>query len=324
MVMYTDADVIRVIRENPRLFIRLLRQDEELLDEFRRVVLSDELLAMPAQLTDVQSTQNSMLETQAAMLEDLAGLRRTQNSMLETQAAMLEDLAGLRRTQNSMLETQAAMLEGLAGLRQTQNSLLETQAAMLEDLAGLRQTQNSLLKTQNSMLRRLDNIEAHNGRLSHDFRNFRGNYAETAAVKNATDIALLLNEARDLGLDETAVRVLSGDDLRALARGYGADMLSAIPLDDRRSYYKADLVIEAVRPSGSVCYIAVQASYTCDSRDTDSAVSNAELLMKFTGREAWAAVAGVRVDRRIQPLIDGGEVFWYSVDEDELDPIEPS
>ena len=267
MVMYTDADVIRVIRENPRLFIRLLRQDEELLDEFRRVVLSDELLAMPAQLADVQSTQNSMLK-------DLADLRQTQNSMLETQAAMLEDLASLRQTQNSML-------------------------------------------------RRLDNIEAQNGRFSDDFSKFRGNYAETAAVKNATNIAFLLNEARDLGIDENAIRVLSVDDLRALARGYGSDRLSAIPRGDRISYYKADLVIEAIRPSGSVCYIAVEASHTCDSRDTGGAIPNAKLLTKFTGREAWAAVAGVRVDWRIQPLIDGGEVFWYSVDENELEPIEP-
>ncbi len=116
MVMYTDADVIRVIRENPRLFIRLLRQDEELLDEFRRVVLSDELLAMPAQLADVQSTQ-------AAMLEDLASLRQTQNSMLETQAAMLE--------------TQAAMLEDLASLRQTQNSMLETQQGTSRDIKAM-------------------------------------------------------------------------------------------------------------------------------------------------------------------------------------------
>ena len=51
------------------------------------------------------------------------------------------------------------------------------------------------------------------------FSVFRGSYAETAAVKNATDIAILLDQARDIALDETSVRVLSGAELRALARG---------------------------------------------------------------------------------------------------------
>ena len=199
----------------------------------------------------------------------------------------------------------------------------ETQKSVLEELADLRRAQNSMLEAQNAILRRLDNIEARNGRLSHDFGVFRGNYAETSAVKNATDIALLLNEARALGLDETAIKVLSGDHLRGLVRGYGTDRLSAIPLDHRRSYYGADLVVEAGRPDGSACYIAVQASYTCDGRDTDRAICNAELLMKFTGREAWPAIAGVRTDRNIQPLIDRGEVFWYRLEDDEMGPAEP-
>ncbi len=216
------------------------------------------------------------------------------------------------------------MLEDLADLRQTQNSLLETQASMLKDLDDLRQTQNSLLETQNMMLRRLDNVEANFGRMSDDFGRFRGNYAESAAVKKATSIVVGLDEAKTLGLDETTLEVLSPERIRALAREYGSERLAAIPRRLRISLYEADLIMEVARADGTRCYIVVQASYTCDDRNTSRAMSNAGLLTRFTGREAWPAIAGVRTDRRIQPLIDSGEIFWHPLEEDEMEPAEPN
>ena len=169
------------------------------------------------------------------------------------------------------------------------------------------------------MLRRLDNIETGYGRISQDFGNFRGNYAEHAATKSATGIALRLDEAKGLRIDETMVEVLSRDRLRFLARGYGTERLAGIPLGVRESFYKADLIMEVAKTNGETFYIAVEPSYTCDDRDTSRALSHANLLTKFTGKEAWAVIAGVRIDRRIQLLIDGGEVFWYPLEEEEMD-----
>ena len=215
------------------------------------------------------------------------------------------------------------LTEDLLALPSRFESMLEAQNTMLADIGESRKTQNAMLETQNDILRRLDNIEAHNGRLSQDFGVFRGNYAENAAIKNATDIAILFNEARGIGLDETSVRVLSGDELRALAREYGTDRLAAIPLADRRSYYGADLVVEAAALDGSVFYIAVQASYTCNGRDTSRAISNAGLLAEFTGSRAWPVIAGVRMDRDIQPLVAAADVFWYRLEAVDLEPSEP-
>lgn len=96
MVINTDADVLRVIRENPRLIFQVLREDEELLDEVRRLVLTEEILAMPGQLAEV-------IETQKAMLKDQAEMRRTQNDMLETQTKILADQAEMRQTQTNIL-----------------------------------------------------------------------------------------------------------------------------------------------------------------------------------------------------------------------------
>ena len=236
----------------------------------------------------------------------------------------------MRETQNEMRETQNQMLAHIDELRETQNEMRETQNKMLVEQEDARNTRskildhiNELRETQNKILRRLDNVEAHNMRLSNDFGAFRGNYAESAAVKSATDIAIMLNESKSLGIDETLLKVLSRDDLRALARGYGPEKLAAIPLGERRSFYKADVVIEATKLDGTKFYIAAQASFTCGVSDAARALAHAELLTKFTGKEAWPVIAGVRIDSRIQSIIDDGKVFWYSLEESEMSPIEP-
>ena len=160
-------------------------------------------------------------------------------------------------------------------------------------------------------------------RLDRDFGRFRGQYARDTVERNAVSIVIKLDEARTLGIDENTVKVLSRDHLQALAKAYGPDKVAAIPRGDRGSYYETDLAIEVQKYDGSVCYIAVQASFTCDDRDTTRAATNAGLLRTFTGKDAWAVIAGVRVDRRIQHIIDSGEVFFYQMEDRDVQPDEP-
>ena len=68
----TEADVIRVLRENPRILFRALHEDPELLDEVRRLVLTEELLAVPGQITEVLERQNHM-EGQLSEIQDQIG-----------------------------------------------------------------------------------------------------------------------------------------------------------------------------------------------------------------------------------------------------------
>ena len=169
----------------------------------------------------------------------------------------------------------------------------------------------------------LGRIDDNLTRLGNDFGRFRGQYARDTVERNAVSIVIKLDEARTLGIDENTVKVLSRDHLQALAKAYGPDKVAAIPRGDRGSYYETDLAIEVQKYDGSVCYIAVQASFTCDDRDTTRAATNAGLLRTFTGKDAWAVIAGVRVDRRIQHIIDSGEVFFYQMEDRDVQPDEP-
>ena len=93
-----------------------------------------------------------------------------------------------------------------------------------------------------------------------------------------------------------------------------------IPQNDRRSFFRADLVIEVTDSAGAIHYIAVEASYTADQRDTSRAQRNAAILTQLTGHSAHAAIASVRNVREIQPLIDNGTVYWYALNPNDFTP----
>ena len=133
-----------------------------------------------------------------------------------------------------------------------------------------------------------------------DMAPLKGAHARNAALREADLIA------EDMGF--VMGRVLSHDDIRTLAHSRDT---SDISKDELRSFRRADLIIEAVGPQGGICYIAVEVSFTVNGRDTTRAIRNAGFLTSFTGRPAYAAVAGARMDERVRGSVESGEVFWY-------------
>ena len=93
-----------------------------------------------------------------------------------------------------------------------------------------------------------------------------------------------------------------------------------IPQSDRRSFVRADLVIKGTDSAGALHYIAVEASYTADQRDTSRAQRNAAIFTQLTGHPAHAAIASVRNVREIQSLIDDGTVYWYALEPGDFTP----
>ena len=96
--------------------------------------------------------------------------------------------------------------------------------------------------------------------------------------------------------------------------------ISDIPQSDRRSFVRADLVVKGTDSAGAIHYIAVEASYTADQRDTSRAQRNAAILTQLTGHSAHAAIASVRNVREIQSLIDNDTVYWYALEPGDFTP----
>ena len=138
--------------------------------------------------------------------------------------------------------------------------------------------------------------------LRDDIGQLKAGHALTGALRSTHRICL------ELGLEQT--RVLDPGDLIRMFRG--ADTAD-IPNSERNSFLDADVVIEAVSDSGETHYVAVEASFTANGRDTKRAVRNADFLSRFTGQPALAAIAAAHIDNRIRELIDSGQVHWQQL-----------
>ena len=110
------------------------------------------------------------------------------------------------------------------------------------------------------------------------------------------------------------VHILIRSDLLALLR-----RLSGIETDHRMSFYRADLVLQAVDADGATHYVAAEASYTADRRDADRALRNAEFLQRCTDCPAHAVISSVNNDREVQRLVTNGTVHWYRLTDEDLE-----
>ena len=156
--------------------------------------------------------------------------------------------------------------------------------------------------------RRFDVLERQISQIRTDIAPLKAAHARVAATREADLIA------EEQGL--SFVATLDQDQIRKLVRS--ADT-SGIAKHDLRSFRLADMMLRATNPAGEECYVAVEVSYTANGRDTARAGRNAQFLTRFTGRRAYAVVAGLRFDERIRASVESGEVSWFQLDPEVLE-----
>ena len=152
-------------------------------------------------------------------------------------------------------------------------------------------------------------VEERLQRITDDLGILKGHAAGRIAREMSDDIA------EHLGYEIT--QQLNGNDLRAMLRGSTAH---DIPSSVRRSFYVADLVAKVEDQDGNELFMAVEASYTADERDTRRAVGNAGLISRFTGLTAVPVVASLENDHAVQQLVDDGQVQWFQFQTQDLQP----
>ena len=144
-------------------------------------------------------------------------------------------------------------------------------------------------------------------RLTDDMGDLKGH----AALRATRDHSATILE--QLGLEY--VTILYRRELIDLVR-----QATDISPGDRQSFIRADLMLQGEAADGTTHYVAAQASYTADRRDTDRALRNAEFLTRLTGCPAHAVISSLKNDRAVQSLVDDGTVRWFQLTNKDLDP----
>ena len=203
----------------------------------------------------------------------------------------------IARTEEFMVRTEEFMVEQKA-----------INARMDARFDGVDQRFDGVDQRFDGVDQRFDRMDTRLQAITDDLGDLKGHAAGRAVRDHAETLPDLLGLAHIATLDRR--------DLVGLL----APAASEIAAGDRQSFFRADLVVEARSADGSACYVAVEASYTADRRDSDRALRNAGYLTRCTGRPAHAVVASLRNDRNVQVLVDAGTVHWHRLTEKDLDP----
>ena len=278
----TIEDLMRVLDENP-----------EWLEALRTRLLTRELIELPRRFAEFAASVDQRFDEQgkaiARLEQRVGGLEQRVGGVEQRMGGLEERVGGLEQRSDEHTQTLAEHTQTLA----EHGQMLTDQGkaiARLEERVGEHSAEFVEIRRQFQLLR-------------DDVGDLKGPRAEEAAAEDIDFIA------EELGL--SFVRVLTRDDLKALLR---AQPLPDLERGVRHSFTKADLVAEAADESGETRYIAVEASYTVNGRDTDRALRNAEILTRLTGKPAQAVVAGYRLDDRVRARIESGEVYWRELE----------
>ena len=174
---------------------------------------------------------------------------------------------------------------------------VELSQTVAELVATVRELADELRATNRRLDRLQDDVGWLKGRIIYDI--VRG------------DAALIADEMGFV-LEQTLVRA----DLMELTRGQNVSDLSHGTL---QSFHRADLMMRVADAEGGQRYIAVEASFTVNGRDSRRALRNAELMTRFTGHPALAAVAGVRYDWDLKNQIEFEQLHWYEIPSEDLE-----
>ncbi len=265
--------------------IRLLREDPAFYAEARRLILSDELLALPERFAALANRVDNFMGEQRAFNKEQVATNQRVDHFIEEQRAFNKEQVATNQRVDHFIEEQRVF-------NQRVDNFIDGQRVFNDEQRKFN-----------------DEQRVTNRRLETAIGDLRGDQAYRICRERADEIA------EELGF--SVIDIITGLPLRELFR-------SNPPPDftpgDRRSFYHADLIMWVRDSQGNPAYLAVEASYTADERDTSRALRNAEFLRHITGLPAHAAIASRQNDRTIQELLDGETILWHQLPEDAFRP----
>ncbi len=227
------------------------------------------------------------LESRMATKDDLA---RVEKNIRTDMSAEFERFEKNIRADMATKDDLARVEKNIRADMATKDDLARTEKNIRADMA----TQNYVGQVENRLTSQLN-------QLRDDIGPIKDSHAMGAAIREVDLIA------EEMGFEFG--RILERKDIRSLVNGKS---LPGASNDDMKSFRRADLIMEVTDSLGEVAYIAAEISFTVDERDTNRAIRNAEYMSRLTGKQARAAIVGLRRDNRIE-RISQSEVFWYGL-----------
>ena len=289
--------------------VRILDDDPRMAEALRARVLTRELLDLPETVARLAERMDEFSAAATACFEQSDRRIDALEQHMEKRFEELNKRMNALDKRVEALEKQIAELTTRVALLEKQIAELTTRVALLEKrLDDFEKNVNARFDRLEARVDELDQrTERRFQRVFDDLIILRAAHVRSAAHAQAPAIV------EDMGLQW--IRNLKVIDILNMIDGKDT---SDIPRNLMRRFRRADLFVETTDAQGETCYVAVEVSYTADERDTDRAITFAGYLNRFTQRSAYPAVASLRMDNRIEGLVESGSVFWYEMIPEDL------
>jgi hypothetical protein len=273
--------------------IRLLAERPEWRMELRPLILTEELLALPAIV-------QRLAEAQERTAERVAGLEAAIAALAEAQQRTEQEIRALAEAQRRTEERLNRLEQHLDGVDQRLDGVDQR-------LDGIDRRFDGVDRRFDGVDRRLDGIDRQLGRLDQHVGELRGSDRERRYRDRASAY---------FGRLLRLVRVVAAPELdRLLDEGRTTGALDEDAIDDVRW---ADLIVGGRRPGEeSDTYLIVEVSVALDSDDVERAARRAAALGRL--RPTLAVVAGDRISTEAAALAKARGV-WQMLDGR---PVEP-
>ena len=287
-------------------FLRALQDDPEFRAEVSRQLLSRELVELPERFARFSAHVEGFIEEQSAFNEEQSAFNAKFEGFIEEQSAFNENQSAFNAKFEGFIEEQKGFNAKFEGFIEEQKGFNAKFEGFIEEQKGFNTKFEGFIEEQKGFNAKVDTSIA---RIETNIGILKGNVARRVLRDHHETILELLR------LD--FVNILQRSDLTRLVRTSG--MANEIEFGQRRSFYAADLVLVGTDAAGDTHYVAAEASFTADSRDTGRAIRNAEFLTRFTGQPSHSVVASVLNDREVQEMVNAGAIYWFQLDEREFD-----
>ena len=271
--------------QEQRRLLRTLQDDPAFLAQVRSLILPAELVQLPERFAQFASEVTAFIERQEKFNERQEEFNATANVRFQEIDGHIQRMDGHIREIDGHIQGMDERIQG-----------------MDERIQGM----DEHIQRMDERFEKMD--ERFQGIID-DLGILKGHVAGRVAREMADDIV------EHLGFE--VIQLLNGTDLRVMLRGNKPHDISP---GTRRSFYLADLVALVEDQDGNRLYIAAEASYTADARDSQRAVRNAQFLTRFTGIDALPAVVSFRNDRDVQQLVNAGSILWFQFEARDLQP----
>ncbi len=318
----TMQDILEALNQNPDLqhefhkhVVDVIRRDDELRQDLRKEILTEELLQLPlrfAQFEQAVGERFDNLESDVAVLKDDVAVLKDDVAVLKDDVAVLKDDVAVLKDDVAVLKDDVAVLKDDVAVLKDDVAVLKDDVAVLKDDVAVLKDDVAVLKDDVAVLKDdvavlkddvavlkddvavlkddMVDVKQQMNTMSGQIANLTGNDYETRAIEGSRR-----QVRRALGMEQATLVYASK---QATPAEFEAQFLipaireGRITRQQADELEEADSIIRCENPDGEVVCTVVEISVTVQDHDRSRAAERAEIFNLATGIRTLAYTVG--------------------------------